>query len=111
MSKRISSQQWTVLNSQFPDDIKNLFFVEVAIDRFTIFRRRSTRRGKPNKTNIQKFGCEFGEMLDWIEDNCNEPFYAKTAEALDYTNITRNVKMRIYFFDETDAMAFKLVTQ
>jgi hypothetical protein len=106
MSKRISSKQWTYFRSNNPGDLDNLDYIDVNIDDYKNFIRRYSKKRIIKTTNRDKFGDQFGKMLDWIEDNCNDPFYAKLISR---STTSRTTVLRLYFFDQTDAMAFKLM--
>ena len=109
--KRISATAWVYLRDNYPDDVKQMHRVDIPVNSFnTLLKKRSRRSKKPKqkkaKTNQQKYGQELGEIIDWLEENCNDQFYAKFQKG---SWDDPNKVVEFFFMEETDAMAFKLM--
>lgn len=111
MGKRLTVKAWEYFKEQYPEDIEGLSCFDVSFDRLNIFPSY-TRRGKLKKakntpkSNIERYGVELGPILDWLDDNTNEQYYANINRDKEGYRI---IYIRFYFFEETDAVAFKLM--
>ena len=104
MGKRISETAWRLFNEQHSDAVKNLTTFVVPFDKQNIFPRKFRR--KASKNNTERFGIELGPAIDWLDNNTNNEYYAKIYRE---SNGHRIMEVIFYFYDEYDAMAFKLV--
>lgn len=111
MGKRLTVKAWEYFKEQYPDDIEDLSYFDVPFDRLNIFpsytkwRKRKKAKNAP-KSNVERYGLELGPILDWLDDNTNEQYYANINRDKEGYRI---IHIRFYFFEETDAVAFKLM--
>lgn len=108
MTKRIPAASWTYLKKNYPDDVVNMACIKIPVNRFNVFmkKRFGTKNKKISKNNVQRYGRQLGCILDWIDENCNDMYYAEPGD-IDFTS--SNLIIEFYFMDETDAMALKLM--
>jgi len=113
MSKRISATAWTHLKRTYPDDVSKMHHLNIPVNRFNVFLTKALRRKKLKKlrdkekiTNIDRYGQQLGYILDWLDENCNDMYYAENEGI---SQFTANMTVGFYFMEETDAMAFKLM--
>lgn len=113
MSKRISATGWTHLKRTYPDDVSKMHHLNIPVNRFSVFLTRSLRQKKLAKlrkqgkiTNVDRYGQQLGYILDWLDENCNDMYYAENQGLLHFTS---DMTVGFYFMEETDAMAFKLM--
>jgi len=112
---RITTTAWSYLKSNYSEEIEKMAMIEVSVNRFNIglkrYRKRKSLKPRPKKkkNNIQRHGPELGNILDWLEDNCSDQYYPTFIdEKLEDRHKTEKI-VQVYFMEETDAMAFKLV--
>lgn len=112
MGQRIAAVAWHEFKKQFPDDIEKMTTFDVSLDQYNLFlpriRRKPSKYSKKaeDKSNIEMFGIELGPMIDWLNENTNDQYYAEVAEK---KRGVRAIRIKFYFMDEGDAMAFKLM--
>ena len=111
MGQRISNRSWQHLKETFPEDIEKLTHVTFTTSRSNIafLNRRFYRRvagKKLKKTNTELYGVDLGVFFDWLDENSESQYYAKMDNKTRHQN---TVKIDMYFFEETDAIAFKIV--
>ncbi len=111
MSKRISATGWTHLKKTYPDDVAKMHHLNVNVNRFNVFltnrlRAKKMAKLKDKPTNIDRYGHQLGQILDWLDENCNDMFYVQN-EGL--SQLRSDMTVGFYFMDEGDAMGFKLM--
>ena len=111
MSKRISATGWTHLKRTYPDDVTKMHHLNISVNRFNVFLTKTLRRKKLKKlknkaTNTDRYGRQLGYILDWLDENCNDMYYAQNEG---HSILTADMSVGFYFMDEGDAMAFKLM--
>jgi len=113
MSKRISATGWTHLKRTYPDDVSKMHHLNIPVNRFNVFLTKQLRRKRKEKlqdkekvTNIDRYGQQLGYILDWLDENCNDMYYAENEGI---SQFTPDMTVGFYFMEETDAMAFKLM--
>jgi len=105
MGKRISDNTWRYLKKNTPDIIDGLPIVTIKLDRHNIFPNHFLLKYKhKSKTNSERYGVELGPAIDWLDENTNDEYYVEMGDDED-----RLKNIIIYFHEESDAMAFKLV--
>ena len=101
----MTADAFQYLKTQFPEDFKNMEVLIIEISRFDLFRVKK----KKKKTNADRYGEKLAEIIQWLDDNCDQPYYSKT----NYAETRRSGKVMadvsFYFVEPTDAMAFKLM--
>ena len=113
VTNRISATSWSYLKSNFPSEVEKMSMIEVPINRFNLAIRQYRRKTKTSstrkrKTNIQKYGNELGNIVDWLEENCSGQFYPTFKHKSRGQRHTPETIVQVYFMEESDAMAFKL---
>jgi len=107
MGNRISIKAWGFFNNEYPHDVAKMQIVEIDLDSFSIPSRfYAYKRKGISKNNVERYGDKLGNMLDWMDENANYQYYA------DINRGRRGVRsscIKFYFFDDTDALAFKLM--
>ena len=111
MGQQLTPNAWQHLKKEFPEEIENLSCINFVTSRSNLafLNRRSYRRKggkKVKKSKMERYGHELGELSTWLDDHSEGQYY------MDIDNKTRSnnkVTVRLYFFEETDAIAFKLV--
>lgn len=113
MTKRITATGWTHLKKTYPDDVAKMHHLNISVNRFNVFLTRALRQKKLAKiqkqdkiTNVDRYGQQLGYILDWLDENCNDMYYAENEGITQYTS---DMSIGFYFMEETDAMAFKLM--
>lgn len=99
MGYRISKQVWDHFRKKFPDDVKNLTCFSFTVNRSNVVLLRNS------KNNFQKYGVELGTIVNWLDEVIDNQYY------LEIERIAKNkllAKIKVYFFEETDAIAFKI---
>lgn len=100
MAERMPAATWTFLRKEFPGEFIKF---TTTLQNFRAFRYR--RNGKA-KSIRQMYGDFFNELMNWLEENTSEPWYARRVDS-DLTNTEMIIEF--YFTNEADAMAFKLM--
>lgn len=111
-SNKITTTAWSYMKKEFPEEIEKMALIEVSVNRFNMGLLRHYRKRKKvikKKTNVQRYGSELGGILDWLEDNCSGQYYPKFRDETIGDSYKTEKIVQVYFMDETDAMAFKLV--
>jgi len=106
MGERLTLKAWKYIEEQYPNDIETLSYFDVPFDRLNVFPNYYRLKSKKSKNNTERYGVELGPIIDWLDDNTNEQYYVNIDREY---NGFRLMPVRFYFFDETDAVAFKLM--
>ncbi len=107
MNKRMPADTFLYLQKNFPDEFEQISVLNIDIDRFDLFRGKK----KKKRTNIDRYGDQLNEILEWLSENCEEPYFAKMNWAESRRSGNRFTSVSFYFMADTDAMAFKLMFQ
>lgn len=107
MAKRISTQAWSYFKQNYPSDIENMIKVGFPISRMNVFIQRR-RKKRVSKTNIERFGYELGRIIDWLDECCNDHYYAEFDEK-SRGSLSDSVIINFYFMEDADAVAFRLM--
>ena len=92
------------LRKNFPEDFAQMARFELKVANFSRFRYM--RKRKKRRTNIEKYGEQLAEILDWLDENCSEPYYPRLVKD---QPLSWDTMVEFYFTDDTDAMAFRLM--
>ena len=109
MAHRLTISAWNHMKDNFPEEIEKLICINMPFDRNNIPSRwlSSTKKNKKmaeQKTYIERYGVELGPIVDWLDENTNDQHYID----IDPKNVgNRYTLINFYFFDDTDAVAFK----
>jgi hypothetical protein len=111
MGQRLNYKAWNYLKEEFPEEMKSLTQVNFSTSRSNlVFLNRRFRKVKKNKkiekTNSELFGIDLGCFFDWMDDNSSSQYYVNIDNKTRQDNA---VIVQLYFFEETDAVGFKLV--
>ncbi len=107
MNKHMTSEAFSYLKMNFPEDFKKMEVLEIEISRFDLFRVKK----KKKKTNKDRYGVILASMMEWLNENCDQPWYAKMNYAESRMARSALTTVQFYFMEPTDAMAFKLMFQ
>ena len=111
MTKRMTTKLFISLP---PEDIEKMTRLDISVNRFNLkmksrLKRRSKKiKSSPTKSNKQRYGSELGSIIDWLDENCSSPYYAKFADE-DAHSTKKDKIVAVYFIEESDAMAVKLM--
>ena len=116
MGKRISADQWGSFKKNHPEIIEAITPIIVDMGsrifrtnyrRYSVTRNNQTFSGREKKV---EFCDKLKDLLDWCDDYLEAPFYAEVWHAeIFHTGYTPNNQgVAFYFFDDDDAMLFKL---
>ncbi len=103
----MTSEAFAYLKKDFPEEFSKMEILEVEVSRFDLFRSKK----KKNKTNVDRFGEKLAEIIEWLDDNCDQPYYAKMNYGESKRSGKALVTVSFYFIEPTDAMGFKLMFQ
>ena len=108
MGKRLTLNAWQIFKENYPDDVKDIITVDFPVNRYNIFikRRRKKKKKKIANINVERYGKELGNLINWLDENINEQYHVEFDTNEKYT---KDRIIKFYFMDETDAMAFKLM--
>lgn len=107
MKRRMTPEAFSYLKKEFPEDFKKMAVLDIDVSRFDLFRVKK----KKNKTNKDRFGDKLAGILEWLDGNCDQPFYARMNYRESKFQGSSVVTVSFYFIEPTDAMAFKLMFQ
>lgn len=121
MGKRLSAEQWKFFKENFLDDVKNINPLIIDMDS-QIFKRSWSRHTVTTNQQTKvitiighdkkvEFCDKLKELLDWCDEHLESSFYAEalvnpTASLAAVLATTESVAF--YFFEEEDAVLFKL---
>lgn len=99
------------MKDAFPEDIEKMVCISMPFDRSNIPTRwlspkKKNKKKAEQKTSVERFGVELGPVIKWLNENTNDQHYVDINQE---NTGNRNTTVRFYFFDETDATAFKLM--
>lgn len=112
-SNKITATAWSYLKTNYPEELEKMAKIEVSVNRFNLalkrIRRRKSKTPRKKKTEVQRYGEELAGILGWLDCNCEGQYYPtfRTEKYSDQHKMEKIVE--VYFMEETDAMAFKLV--
>ena len=107
MNKRMPADTFLYLQKNFPEDFGKMSKLDVDISKFDLFRGRR----KKNRTSVDLYGEQLNEILEWLDNNCDNPYFPKMDWAESRSSGSRFTRVSFYFMEDTDAMAFKLMFQ
>lgn len=98
----MTAETFTFLKRTFPADFEDMPCLEIEVADFLRFRRKS----KKKKSEKERYGEQLSEIIEWLNENCNEPFFPRVAQD---QRLSWDTTIEFYFVDDGDAMAFKLM--
>lgn len=107
MSKRMSTHAYCTIRALYPDDVSKMATITIEVSDFNRFRYRKRRK---KRTNTERYGEQLTEILEWLDENCNDHYYPRTANKVFDKSVgyTAGTNIDFLFMDETDALGFKL---
>ena len=102
----MTAQAVSFLKTKFPEEYKKMPVVTVTVGQLALFRYKN--RKKKKKTDVERYGEHLANILEWLDNNCNEPYYARFDQDTLHRSST-SADVIFGFMDETDAFAFKLM--
>ena len=114
--KRMSTSAWLFWKENFPDIHAELIKIEIHVMPTSMFTKVAKLQAKYDKVSDKnaKFGSQIGQLLDWLDNNSNQPYYAEYANdaqrpsRFGYSSGDK-LGLIFYFFDLGDAIQFKLM--
>ena len=111
MGHRLTISAWNHMKENFPEEIEKLICIKMPFDRNSIPSRwlsskKKNKKTAEQKTYIERYGIDLGPVIDWLDANTNDQHYIDINRK---NTGNRNTAINFYFFDEGDAMGFKLM--
>ena len=104
MAKMITAKNWHFFKEKFPDSVSDMKTVVVPAESWQL--KSYWKKNKSNIITQQAFtqADPVGAMVGWCEETLADNFYAEKSNS----NSSWITSITFYFFDEDDAVFFKL---